>query len=74
MCLVTITLRVSLQQLVCVCACAGLNDIDVEGEWLVQRQVLWPIPSKLTAKGGESTQRGSWDLAIPEEEREEVTL
>ena len=54
--------------------CAGLNDIDVEGEWLVQRQVLWPIPSKLTTKGGDTTRRGSWDLVIPEEEREEVNV
>ena len=25
----------------------GLNDIDVEGEWLVQRQVLWKIPAEV---------------------------
>jgi len=55
---------------------AGLNDIDVEGEWLVQRQVIWPILPRLMNKAGPQQRKGSWDLN-PDPlttEREEVTL
>lgn len=32
------------------CSCAGLNELDVEGEWLVLRQVLWKVPDSLLEK------------------------
>ena len=25
----------------------GLNELDVEGEWLIERQALWVVPSEL---------------------------
>lgn len=28
----------------------GLNEYDVEGQWLVQRQVLWKIPKYILDK------------------------
>ena len=50
--------------------CAGLNDLDVEGEWLVQRQVLWKVPPDLLQ--GRATHkakhhREQWSL-LPSEE------
>ncbi len=46
--------------------------IIIEGDWLVQRQVLWSILPRLVAKEKDKTERGSWDLGPPEE-REEVS-
>ncbi len=28
----------------------GLNELDVEGEWLVQRQVMWKVPQPVLDK------------------------
>ena len=30
-----------------VCISLGLNDLDIEGEWLVERQALWVVPPAL---------------------------
>ena len=52
----------------------GLNEYDDEGEWLVQRQVLWKIPKHILDKvqgkpsGGES-QRRSWSFTSGYEEK-----
>lgn len=27
--------------------CVGLNEIDIEGDWLIERQALWVVPSEL---------------------------
>ena len=63
---------------VCVCVCAGLNDLDVEGEWLVQRQVLWKVPSELVKeRGGDQPSRArreQWTILPDDSEREEVSL
>lgn len=59
---------------VSVSLCAGLNDLDVQGEWLVQRQVLWRVPSELLqSRSGHRAKprREQWSL-IPEGEQEEV--
>ena len=59
----------------CVCVvCAGLNDLDVEGEWLVQRQVLWKVPGELLqSRAGHKSRsrREQWSL-FPDGEQEEV--
>jgi hypothetical protein len=26
---------------------SGLNDLDIDGEWLVERQALWVVPNEL---------------------------
>ena len=50
-----------------------MNEYDDEGEWLVQRQVLWKIPKYILDKvqgkpsGGES-QRRSWSFTSGDEE------
>ena len=62
----------------------GLNDIDVEGEFLVQRQVLWTVPQEILdkqkVKGGDSDKnrdsvskrKEAWNL-LPEEGPGEVS-
>ena len=43
------------------CTCImhlGLNEYDVEGQWLVQRQVLWKIPKYILDKVQGKPSRG----------------
>ena len=38
----------------------GLNEYDVEGQWLVQRQVLWKIPKYILDRvQGKASRRDS---------------
>ena len=59
---------------------AGLNEYDVEGVWLVQRQVLWKIPKYLLDKvqgkpRRDSQKRQAWSLTVDEgEEAGEVSV
>ena len=58
--------------------CVGLNEWDVEGQWLVQRQVLWKIPKYILEKAlGKAARRDShqrrqrreaWSLTVDDEE------
>lgn len=63
--------------IVCVCVCIGLNDLDIEGEWLVQRQVMWKVPSELLPssqqKSSSKSHRDQWSL-IPDGDKEEVYI
>ena len=46
----------------CSCIPLGLNDLDIEGEWLVERQALWVVPPALKEIiKGESALDESWD-------------
>ena len=53
---------------------AGLNEYDVEGQWLVQRQVLWKIPNYILYKiqgkprrdSQKSHRREAWSLTLDE--------
>jgi leucine-rich repeat kinase 1 len=54
----------------------GLNDLDVEGEWLVQRQVLWKVPGELLqSRAGHKSRsrREQWSL-FPDGEQEELVM
>ena len=50
---------------------SGLNDLDVEGEWLVQRQVLWKVPPELLEQRKPASdvrsKKEAWSL-LPEDE------
>ena len=51
----------------------GLNEYDVEGVWLVQRQVLWKIPKYLMDKmqgrpTRDSRKRQAWSIVADEDE------
>lgn len=62
----------------------GLNDIDVDGEWLVQRQVLWRVPQNIVErfqsksakeareKRDSEKKRQAWNLLPEDDERGEV--
>ena len=46
-----------------------MNEIDVEGEWLVLRQVLWKVPQQLVDKSQDlkaekasTSSKKSWDI------------
>ena len=62
----------------------GLNEYDVEGQWLVQRQVLWKVPKYILDKvqgkpsRGDSKQRQgrkAWSLVAEDgEEMGEVCM
>ena len=52
---------------------SGLNEYDVEGVWLVQRQVLWKIPKHLLDQmqgrpRRDSRKRQAWSLVADEGE------
>lgn len=42
----------------------GLNDLDYEGEWLVQRQAMWVVPQELvealTGEQSPKSPRSPW--------------
>lgn len=56
-----------------------MNEIDVEGEWLVSRQVLWKVPQQLLDKSldpkrqEEPRSKNSWAVTdASEQQRGEV--
>lgn len=54
-----------------------MNEIDVEGEWLVSRQVLWKVPQQLLEKSpnpeAPPRSKRSWSLTdSSEQQRGEV--
>ena len=57
----------------------GLNDIDVEGDWLVQRQVLWRVPDEVLDKQKKSDKTGKkkrtpWGVCPEEPRRGEMYI
>lgn len=59
----------------------GLNELDVEGDWLVHRQVLWKVPKQLLDKSltlkeensSSARPKQSWNLDTAEQQRGEVS-
>lgn len=60
---------------------AGLNELDVEGEWLVQRQVLWKVPQVVLdkalsirdEKAPTKSKKQSWNISeVSDQSRGEV--
>ena len=59
---------------------SGLNELDVEGEWLVLRQVMWKVPQRLLDKTllpheekSASKPKQSWTLDSSQQQRGEVS-
>lgn len=57
----------------------GLNDIDVEGDWLVQRQVLWRVPDEVLnrqkkAEKGSKKKRTPWGVSPEDSQRGEMYI
>ena len=58
----------------------GLNELDVEGEWLVLRQVMWKVPQQLLEKSltlqedkSAAKPKQSWNLESSQQQRGEVS-